>query len=525
MDAFNALSLADRLRPLDASDLCSLAWSAFSVGRDDDFVGAMGRAHRSYVYANESWSAARCAFWLGFVLGRRGDIGPASGWLERARRLLDRDEQDCVERGYLLLTEVMVEATAGSWDAVHALSIDAAGLGERFGEADLTAFARHWQGRALVRMGRSTEGFALLEESMVSVTADALSPLITGVIYCSMIEACQEVCDVGRSQQWTRALSAWCDGQPDLVPFSAQCLVHRAELMALHGAWQDAVNEAARAAALAAHGGDQPAAAAAVYLQGEIHRLRGEFVAAVEDYEQASRFGRDPQPGLALVRLAEGDLAAATAAIRRACDEANEPLDRVRLLPALVDIVLAAGSRDEAGEACRELSEASDVFGTKVLGAIAASAGASAGLAAGDPRSSLRAVRRAATVWQELEAPYELTRARTMAGQACRALGDHDAAGLEFAAARETFARLGAAPDLSRIDALSVGIPSTVGLLSERELQVLRLVASGQTNKAIAAELFVSEKTIERHVSNILTKLGVRSRAAATAYAYEHGLL
>lgn len=525
MDAFKALSLADRPRPLGAPDLCSLAWSAYLIGRHDDFLRAMERAHQAYASATEVRDAARCAFWLGFVLGHRGEIGPASGWLERAGRLLAGDGTDCVELGYLLLPELMMQAMAGEWDAVHGVAVDAAAIGQRFAEPDLTAFSLHWRGRALVRMRRSKEGFALLDESMVSVTAGELSPLITGLLYCSMIEACQEVYALRRSREWTHALSAWCNGQTDLVPFTGQCLVHRAELMVLNGAWQDAVNEVQRAYGLASQGGDQPAVGAALYQLGEIHRLRGEFDAAVDAYQRASRSGREPQPGLSLLRLAQGDVAAATAAIRRVCDETNDPLERARLLPAFAQIMIAADRPEDARTACIELTEIADAFSSAVLAAIAASANAALCLRAGDARSALVALREAEQVWQRIESPYELARVRLMVGQACLALGDHDTAKLELDAARDIFRQLGAAPDLAHIGAVSFDTPPEVRLLTERELEVLRLVTSGKSNKAIAAELFVSEKTVERHASNIFTKLGVSSRAGATAYAYEHSLI
>jgi DNA-binding CsgD family transcriptional regulator len=524
-DAFKALSLADEAAPLDACDLGSLAWSAYLIARYDDFMRAMERAHLSYVAAHEPRAAARCAFWLSFVLGSHGDLGPASGWAQRAARLLDSDGSDCVEQGYLIVPELMMHAMGGAWDAVHERAGDAAAVGERFAEPDLIAFARHWQGRALVRMRRAAEGFALLDEAMVSVTTGELSPLITGVIYCSMIEACQEVYDLRRSQEWTRALAAWCDGQPELVPFMGQCRVHRAELMVLHGDWNDAMNEVALASAIAVQAGEQPIAGAALYLRGEIHRLRGEHAEAVEEYEQAHRLGRDPQPGMAMLQLARGEVSAAMAAIRRACDEREDPLDRVGLLPAFVEIMLAAEQLPEARLACDELAETAAAFASSVLRAVAASSRALVDLVENDVPSALRGLKEAERVWQQLDATYQVARIRVAIAQGYAALGDHDGTKLNLDAARAAFEMLVARADLDRVDALESTGRDRAGPLSRRELEVLRLITAGNTNRAIAAALVISEKTVERHVSNILAKLGVSSRAAATAYAYEHRIL
>ena len=415
---------------------------------------------------------------------------------------------------------------AGSWEAVHATAAEARAIGERFGEPDLTAVSLHWQGRALVRLGQVADGLALLDESMVSVSAGELSPFITGVIYCSMIEACQEIFALQRSREWTAALSRWCDGQPDLVPFTGFCFVHRAELLAMHGQWHDALEEAHRACERVAQGGDQLSGAAALYQQGEILRRLGDVAAAEDAYRQASELGWDPQPGLALLRLAGGDNDAAVAAIRRRLSEVTEPLERARFLPAYVEIALAAGDVDAASGACTELDEVAARWESPVVGALAAGARGAVAVAYGDPSGALRLLRHAIAVWQQVDAPYEVARLRVMVGLACAALGDHDSAGMELSAARAAFERLGVVPDIARVDALVLGgAPLDPHGLTDRELEVLRLVASGVTNKAIAGELCVSEKTVDRHVSNIFTKLGVGSRTAATAYAYQHRLV
>jgi DNA-binding CsgD family transcriptional regulator len=526
MEAYKSLSRADQVSPLGAEDLELLATSAYMLGRDDDCLSGLERAHHSYLDAAEAMRAVRCAFWVGVNLALRGEMGRASGWFGRARRLIEREERDCVERGYLLVPVMLRHEASGDWGAAYAAAADAAEVGERFGDADLLALAVHEQGLALVKQGRIEEGLALLDEAMVAVTAGELSPIITGIVYCSVIDGCQEVYELRRAQEWTAALTRWCEQQPEMVAFTGRCLVHRAEIMELHGAWRDALEEARRARQRCAQVKNQSATAQAFYRQGEVHRLQGRFAAAEEAYRDASRCGWEPQPGLALLRLAQGNDDAAAAAIRRAVGETTDPLKRARLLPAYVEIMLAVDDAREARSAYRDIGEISARFGSCMLGAMVAHAEGAVALAEGDARAALLALRRAWQVWQELEVPYEVARVRVLLGLACRALGDDDTAELELEAARDVFAQLGAAPDLARAGSLARRDASidTHGL-TPRELQVLRLVAAGETNKAIAAELILSERTVDRHVSNIFTKLDVSSRAAATAYAYRHQLV
>jgi ATP/maltotriose-dependent transcriptional regulator MalT len=341
-----------------------------------------------------------------------------------------------------------------------------------------------------------------------------------------VISGCQEVYALRRAQEWTTALSRWCEEQPDMVSFSGQCLVHRAEITELHGAWRDALEEARRARKRCERVNNWSAAAQAFYLQGEVHRRQGEFYAAEGAYRDASRYGWQPQPGLALLRLAQGNHAAAAAAIRRVEGETTRPLKRARLLPAYVEIMLAVGDVEEAHIARRELEEISARYESGMLGAMVARAEGEIGLTEGDARAALLPLRRAWQMWQELEVPYEGARVRVLLGLACRAMGDDDTAALELEAARDVFAQLGAAPDLARIDSLARSASSDdVHGLTAREMQVLHLVAAGETNRAIASRLILSERTVDRHVSNIFAKLGVSSRAAATAHAYKHQLV
>jgi DNA-binding CsgD family transcriptional regulator len=359
---------------------------------------------------------------------------------------------------------------------------------------------------------------------MLAVIAGELSPIITGLIYCSVIEACQHVYALGRAREWTAALSQWCEQQPDVVAFTGTCLVRRAEILQLHGAWPDAMTEACRACERSERANRTPPGPA-FYQRAEIHRLRGEFAAAEEAYRTASRLGCDPQPGLALLRMAQGRTAGACAAIRRVVSATAEPLHRARLLPAYIEIMLAEDDVQDAHTACSELEKLAATFDTDALRALAAQSRGAVALARGEAGAALGPLRRAFETWQRVEAPYAVACVRTLIGLACRSLGDEETGGLELAAARSGFELLGAAPDLARLDAVQAGVtPPRPPRLTKRQLQVLRLIAAGKTNKTIAVELSLSERTIDRHVSNILTKLAVPSRAAATAYAYQHQL-
>ena len=523
--AYNALSLADQQTPLEAEDLELFAMTAYLVGRDEEYLRTLERAHNAHIDAGQFACAVRCAFWLGFRLQMRGETGHATGWFARAQRLLESNAPSCAERGYLRLPIVEEHLESGDFEAAYTIATDAAAIGERSGDLDLVACARHQQGRIRLQQGQVGTGLALLDETMIAVTGGKLSPLVTGLMYCSVIDACQRIYAIDRSREWTDALAQWCEGQPDMVAFAGVCQVHRAEIMQLQGAWPDAIEEA-RLACARSQGVNQQAAAAAFYQQAEVHRLKGEYAAAEEAYRGASQLGLEPQPGLALLRLVQGRTDVAATSIRRIASTTVDRMKRMSLLPAYIEIMLSAGEVQDARDACQELESISRTFDTGVPGAIAAQACGAVALAEGNAQAALGSLRSAFEVWQRIEAPYAASRTRMLIGLACRALGDEDGASLEFDAAKAVFERLGATPDLARMEFLmSGGTSSHTHGLTRRELQVLRLVASGGTNKAIASKLFLSEKTVDRHVSNILTKLDLPSRTAATAFAYQRKLI
>jgi DNA-binding NarL/FixJ family response regulator len=513
-EAYDALSLADAAAPLDAAALELLATSAYMTGRDDEHAGVLGRAHRTHLAAGDVLPAARCALWVAVNLMLAGERARSSGWLSRARRVLDRDGRDCAERGMLLLP-VVAEQVEGAVDvaAGYATALRMTEVGERFGDADLTTLGVHWEGLALLRLGRVSEGLRRLDEAMVAVTAGECSPVLTGLVYCSVIDGCRQVHALRNAREWTQALTRWCDGQPGIVAFTGRCVVHRAEIMLLRGAWDEALQEARAAAA-------RPAAAGqAAYVRGEVLRLRGEWATAEEAYREASRLGCEPQPGLALLRLAQGHAAGAAATIRRVAAETSDPLRRIALLPAQVEILVAARDPDGADIACTELEAVARGSPGEMLGALAAHARGAVALARGEPATAAPSLRAALARWLELGTPLHAARTRVLLARCCRALGDADGAALELESARGTFERLGAVPDQDPVPRRRAAHG-----LSPRELEVLHLLAAGATNREIAAALVISEHTVARHVQNIFGKLGVSSRSAAGAFAFAHDL-
>lgn len=521
---------ADAGTTLSPEDLELYARASFLVGADEDCARALERAHRGWLSSQEPERAAESAFWLGFNLMQRGETARAGGWLARAAELAGDGRRTATAiHGLLLVPQALVALVQGDPDTALTLFTRAHEHGRRCGDPELSALAGLGVGQSLVALGRPDEGLARLDEVMVDVAGGEVSPIVSGIVYCAVIIVCHDTYEVRRATEWTRALSSWCESQPDLVPFRGQCLVHRAQLLLLSGAWQDATAEVRAACMRFSDPPGQPAIGMAHYEQAELHRLRGEHTAAEEAYRRASRCGHEVQPGLALLRLAEGRAEAAQAGIRRALDELRGGVagsgGRPRLLAAHVEIALAASDVSEARRAADDLAEVAAARDTALLQAMSAEATGAVLLAEDDPRGALAALRRACARWRALAAPYQDARVRVLQGLACRALGDHDTAELELDAAAAVFRELGAKDDLDRLARLGARPDAPSGPLTAREVQVLREVATGKSNRAVAEELFLSEKTVARHVSNIFLKLDVSSRAAATAYAYEHDLV
>lgn len=526
-EAFALLTAADRRKGLDPEDLERLATAAYLIGDDAASNDARMRAHTAFLARGEIDRAARNAFWLAFVaLDKPDQQAAANGWLTRVRRLLDQCPPDCAERGFWLCASGFQKISGGDIDGARAEFDEAARIGALCRDADLTALARQAQARILLGSNQAPEGLAALDELLVAVACGEVSPMIAGLVYCSVIGACHEVFDLRRAQEWTAALAGWCDAHPDMTPFRGPCLVRRSELLQLHGAWDASMQEASRACESAEHPAAGSGVGAAWYQLGELHRLRGAFDEADAAYRRAALAGRQPEPGRALLKLAQGHASAAAAAIDRALAETKSPRARVDVLRASVATRLETGDSEGARAVADELTRLARQYKAPYLDAVNAAASGALALADGQGEAALTALRSAAGLWRQVNAPYELAIVHAQLGSAYEKRADEDDARMEYEAAQEIFEQLGATPDAARMaDRLGRWTTRAARGLTGREVEVLRLLATGKSNRAIGTALAISEKTVARHISNIFTKLDLSSRSAATAYAYEHKLI
>ena len=524
-EAAERLSSADRSDALGTDDLERLAWSYGLSGHGELLLATLERVHNLHAEHGDFREAGRAAFWIGFRLLFAGEMGRGSGWIGSARRLLDRADEDCVERGYLLLPMGLERLAKQDPHGAVEVARQASAIGERFSDPNLASLGRAIEGQALVALGEHDAGLALLDEAILPASTGRLGTVATGIVYCAVLGVCRRIYAIERAREWSAALADWCDAQPELVEFNGTCRVYRAEILQLQGAWQKAMDEIGRA--VRPSGPTPPKdRAGAWYQRGELMRLAGDLDAADEAYREASHLGLEPQPGLALLRLAQGRSDAATAAIRGAVAAARDPFTRARYLPAAVEIFLGSGNLTDAEAATSDLEQIAASTRNEILGAMAAHARGSLLLACGDASQALGLLRSAFSTWQRVGAPYIAARIRLLIADALSTLGDVDSAELERQGALTVFRELGAAPDLARLEASASRLAPTQAFgLTARELEVLRMVASGRTNRAIAGELFLSEKTVDRHVSNIFSKLEVSTRSAATAFAYQHNLV
>jgi DNA-binding CsgD family transcriptional regulator/tetratricopeptide (TPR) repeat protein len=509
---------------LEIDDLDRAGTAAYLSGHDEEGFALWVKAHQACLSSGSVHRAAHFGAKLAHCLGFKGDLGRCRGWVDRTARMLEEANIDCVEQGYLewgLGTLRVFES--GDAAGARAHFTIAGKIGSRFAHRELMTLARIGEGRMLIYLGEIQEGLALLDEAMVAIEAGELSPLATGDAYCTVIDACSELFDVVRCRAWTASMVRWCDTQQGLVLYRGNCFMHRAEVLGLSGEWREALAEARRACDRLADPVNLLSRGGAAVVEGDLRRLIGDLDGAATAYARASEYGCDPQPGLSMLRLAQGRLGAADAMIRRSLDEAQDPISRARLLVSFVEIVLCAGDVASARAAAEELREVAITLGTPLLRAHAA-CGLGAVLAAeGEPKTALVQLRQAFNDLRDLGVRYDAARTRLLIADVCAALGDHDAADIEGQAARVTLEALSTAADPVATPRQR-STPSTGGL-TDRELEVLRLLAQGKTNRTIAQELVISEKTVASHVSHIFTKTGVASRSAATAFAYGHGLV
>ena len=519
--ARDRLSAPD-LETLDPSDLHALSTAAYLVGDADTCVRGWQRAFQVHDDAGEHLAAARDALWLTFALVRLGNEAAASGWQARAARLLDAAPDDLVEQGFLQMNQMFEQIFSGHPDVGLELAVKVVEAGHRHREPDLVTAGLVCQGRVQIYLGRVPEGLTLLDEAMALVAGGDVSPIVAGTTYCAMIDACQELDDYRRMTDWTRMLTRWCDQQPELVVFTGQSAVHRAQIMRVQGAWPQALEELDLAEERYKALGLRDGMGDVLFERGEVRRLQGDAEEAAKAYDKADDHGRDPQPALALLWLSQGRVDAAVSVVRRLLDEIADPVHRSRVLIAAVEVLVVAGDLDGASAAAEELDQIAAGFGSAALSASAAYAKGSVALAHSEPAAALPDLRVAWRTWLDLGGRYHAAWARTRIGQAFRVMGDEDSARAELVVAGRTFEDLGAAPAREEVERLlGTGRPDG---LTARELEVLRLVAAGRTNPQIAAELFLSEKTVARHLSNIFAKTNVTSRTAAAAYAFQHQL-
>lgn len=519
-------TLKEKHNALDTEELYHLALAAYLTGRDEESIDILARTHHQFLKNEEIRKAVRSAFWIGMMLMFKGERSRGSGWFSRAQRLVEEHHYQGPENGLLLVPAGVGSLGEGNAESAFEKFKNAHQVGKVYGDPDLTTLGLLGQGQALIQLGNVSEGIALLDESMVAVESADISPLVVGIVYCAVIETCQLIFDIRRAREWTAVLTQWCESQPGLVPFRGQCLIRRSQIMHIHGEWSGALDEMQRASQFLSKPPGEPAAGEAYYQLAEIFRLRGDFRQAEKLYLEANKWGRKPQPGLSLLRLAQNEKDLALKSIQNALEEAKTSLHRIKVFPAYIEIMLAHDKTAEAHEAVDTFDSIAEKYDAPFLRATRAYCRGAVLLKGGDAASAISILRRSLNLWNELNAPYQAAVVMVLLGIAYRAGGDHDTATMELAAAQWIFKELEALPDLEKAEALlEVKVTPDLHGLTLREFQVLQLVAEGETNKAIAGKLFISERTAERHLSNIFDKLRVNSRTEATSFAYKHRIL
>ncbi|MDQ4215804.1 response regulator transcription factor [Microbacterium capsulatum] len=516
--------LAARETALAPGELDDLGQAAWFIGRDDVSARAWERAHLAYLDAGDLPAAVRCVFWLGFTLSEQGQEVLSRTWMGRLYELCARPDADRRTDAFRGLCDAVVRFAEGDMDGSVRLYRAAADLAAAVGDGDLDALATMGLGHSLVKLGRVEEGFASLDRVMLMIGSGRVSDRAAGPAFCAVVAGLLARGDLERARVWTRDLGDWCDSQHGLEPFRGECTLHRATVMQLGGEWK----AAAKAADQVCRSDKRVETIAnAWYRAAELHRVAGRAAAARDAFRQAAALGREVQPGLALLHRDAGELETAWAGLSRARSSLLGPAERAEVLAAVVAVALDRGRIADAHTAAEELAGCAESFDSLSMRALAAQAQGEIALREGRPAEALAKLRAAWLDWRHLDAPHQAALVRVAIGSAARAAGDEEGALLEFDAARAVLEGLGAVPDLARLERLAATTrrePADPGL-SRREREVLELVARGWSNRHIAERLFLSDRTVARHVGSILSKLDVPSRSAATAYAFAHGLV
>jgi ATP/maltotriose-dependent transcriptional regulator MalT len=517
--AYRTLREVDEQGQLPLDDLPMLADAAWWLGRMSEFLDLTERLHLGYLEDGRIEYAALHALGIGGTMMMRGEFAQGSGWLNRGRRLLDGQPRG-PGHGLIQYFDALEALEEQRLDDATAAGRELRELGTQLGDETFTAFGLLVEGMAEVRRGHLREGFALMDEAMLPVLADRVSPDWAGNIYCTIMSICYDVMDLRRAREWTRATERWLSGFSDAVMYLGVCRAHRLQLHAVEGAWAEVEREAAEVERDLAEM-NLEAVAETAYQLGETYRVRGLHELAGACYARAAERGRDPQPGAALLRLAAGEVEGAWSAICAALSAAGPgPFACARLLRAQVEIGLAAGHVSAAAAAAERLDEVRGRFRTPGFTAWADQARGAVLLAEGDARAAVQPLSEAAGCFRRLAAPYDVARTDLLLAAAHRALGEADTAAAHDRAAGEAFDRLGV-PSPAGFGSSPAPPP---GGLTAREAEVLAAVAAGGANRDVAAALTISEATVRRHLANIYLKLGVGSRTAAAAWAHEQGL-
>jgi class 3 adenylate cyclase len=439
--------------PLTASDLESYGEAAWWSGKLDEAISLRERAYAAYTAEGDLRGAARMALTLQWDYEARGSFAVSNGWMANAERLL-ADLPEAPEHGRLVLMKALMAMFAeGEYERAITLFDEAYELASRVGDRDGQMLALSAKGRANIKLGKIDEGLALLDEATASAMCGDLRAHTSGLVYCITISSCQDLGDFRRAAEWTEAANRFCD-KLDVSGFPGACRIHRAEVLRLRGDWS-AAEAQAMAACEELHDFDRSITAFGHYEIGEIRRRRGDFAGAEEAYAVSNEMGRQPQPGLSLLRLAEGKVDAATAGISRTLADTGEPLSRLRHLPAQVEIAIASGDLKTARAAADEAEEIVDSYkiGNKRAAAfdgIVHFARGQIHVAEKDWPNAIASLRRARDEWQGVGAPYETARARMLLGTAYTRSGDEHAGASELEGALATFERLGAGLEESR---------------------------------------------------------------------------
>jgi class 3 adenylate cyclase len=451
-EGYDLLTKADAEEPLGAEDLELLAWSAYFTDEIVQAVPLLERAYAGYVAAGDTQRAAFVAVQLAHEYGSvRLQKAVGSGWLARAVRLLE-GEPESLAHGYLALQRGLEALKVHDLDAVHEHSETAERIGREHGDMGLELRGRQRRAVALIYRGDVAEGRLLLNEVNTAAYAGAIKPFDKVVIYCNAIGTCRDVAAFYEASQWTERAQLFCD-ENAISAFPGMCRINRAEVMRFEGKLEDAASTASEASQLLVAWA--PRIAAAGYAEvGEVRLRLGDLAKAEEAFDMADDLGHDPEPGRSLLLLARGKPAGALASIRRALTDDQPALRRARLLPALVEIALAADAPDDAAPAADELATIAESYDTPALHAAAEYAAGSVALARGDAAGAVRPLRQALRLWQDTNARYEAARTRVLLARAYAELGDADGSMHELARAGSVFDQLGARIDAQRVDAL-----------------------------------------------------------------------